>query len=450
MNTSKFQPQSFKTEFPHLKYLPELDHSFPVPNEILECMECFVSSSKKENDEKGKNHFNLSEIGFKIILTMLSLRNPFQKAPMTIKNIEYYCRGYSEKSIREAAKWLAKKGLLLRRKGKYDRDEFLINYTGLSYSEIVEDINKQRENCIPLGEIVFKGIRELTTPEFKKDGDGKHTDNFTLIQYFLPKAKRIEINGELDWEYEKNPLFDSLDGNTLKVILKMAYLQHYNIFRSNNPLTPIKIETLMKRCGVSRNKIIQSIKYLELGGFLRSYKGENKRKCKRYIFNFRSFRKMKIQPELKRRNERELKKKTVLENEREKSFPVSGLHNIETISILEYQNTNPFPSRDDYNKNLNLNKIQESFKKDESMRYNFSLNNSEEKEKKYQSLKTELSQDQENKKITWLEYIAYNTHLEKRRKLGEELYSKDELIKSYLETLSIEKRNSEERELVNI
>ena len=79
MNKSKFSPLSFRAINPNEKYLPEVDSGFPIPNELLQFMDCIVSTSKKENDAKGKIHSNLSEIGFKILLTMLALRNPFNK-----------------------------------------------------------------------------------------------------------------------------------------------------------------------------------------------------------------------------------------------------------------------------------------------------------------------------------------------------------------------------------
>lgn len=439
MNKSKFTPLSFRAINPNEKYLPGLDPGFPIPNELLQFMDCIVSTSKKENDAKGKIHSNLSEIGFKILLTMLALRNPFNQQPMTLENLVSYCKGYPEKSIREAAKWLAKKGLVMRQKGKYDKDLFQVNYTGLSYSDIASDINKQIENDVKKEDIVFKGIRELTTPEFKKAEDGKHTDNFTMIPFFLPTAKRIEINGELDWLYVKNDYFDSLDGNTLKVILQLAYKQNYNSGMKTDPLTRIKIETLQKLCSVSRNKIIQALDYLQAEGFLRAYDGANRRKCKGYIFNFKSYRLAKVRKEMM------IRKVARFKNSIQESFPVSELHNSEPVTVSESQNWNPLPSQDCYNKNLNLNKIKESFKKDESiLSSSKSFENEEEKEN---AVLHDLDMDKEKGLIPYLEWLAIRTHFVKRKSL-EELYSKDELLKSYYESKSIEKRKEEEKDLV--
>ncbi len=482
MNKSKFAPLSFKAINENEKYLPELNSGFPIPNELLQFMDCLVSTSKKENDAKGKIHSNLSEIGFKILLTMLALRNPFNKYPMTLENLEFYCKGYAKKSIREASKWLVKKGLVMRQKGKYDKDLFQVNYTGLSYSDIASDIYKQLENDVKKEDIVFKGIRELTTPEFKKADDGKHTDNFTMIPFFLPEAKRIEINGELDWKYVKNDYFDSLDGNTLKVILQLAYKQNYNSGMKTDPLTRIKINTLQTLCSVSRNKIIQALDYLQAEGFLRAYEGVNRRKCKGYIFNFKSYRLAKVRKEIM------IRKVARFKNSIQESFPVSELHNSETLSVSELQNEIPFPSQNCYNKHLNLNKIKESFKKDVSSEQDSYSKTLEEilkdkerreelvsKEANYEKLKAENLSDYKAGRITEQEFTAWNTiiknsvsekqdpqkqiyeqikkellsdfrlglikdyrllnslqsHLDLKRKQREELYSKDELIKSF-------------------
>ena len=45
--------------------------------------------------------------------------------------------------------------------------KILINYTGLSYEEIVSDITRQLEDGILKEKIVFKGIRYLTTTKTK-------------------------------------------------------------------------------------------------------------------------------------------------------------------------------------------------------------------------------------------------------------------------------------------
>jgi len=442
MNKSKFSPLSFRAINPNEKYLPEVDSGFPIPNELLQFMDCIVSTSKKENDAKGKIHSNLSEIGFKILLTMLALRNPFNKQPMTLENLEFYCKGYAKKSIREAAKWLVKKGLVMRQKGKYDKDLFQVNYTGLSFKEISDNINEQLENDVKKEDVVFKGIRELTTPEFKKAEDGKHTDNFTMIPFFLPTAKRIEINGELDWLYVKNDYFDSLDGNTLKVILQLSYKQNYNSGMKTDPLTRIKIDTLQKLCSVSRNKIIQALDYLQAEGFLRAYEGANRRKCKGYIFNFKSYRLVKVRKEMM------IRKVARFKNSIQESFPVSGLHNSESFPVSELQNEIPFPSQNCYNKNLNLNKIKDSYDKDESnFFFSKSFETEEGKEKKFNAVLHDLDLDKEKGLIPYLEWLAIRTYFVKRKPI-EELYSKDELLKSYYESKSFEKRKEEEKDLV--
>jgi len=437
MNKSKFTPLSFRAINEKEKYLPGLDPGFPMPNEILEFMNCLSSTSYKENVKNGKVNHNESEIGFKMLLALLPFRNVFPGDFASLENLEEYCKGYSKKSLRKGAEWLVSKGLFLTQKGKCNKDKFAINYTGASYEEISSDIARQLENDIAKEKVVFKGLRYLTTTQNKKENDGKAVGNFTYIPFFLPGAKRIEIEGIEDWVYVRNVYFDSLDGNTLKVILQLAYKQHYNAGMKKDPTTRIKIETLQKLCSVSRNKILKAIDYLMTGGFLRAYKvGRNSRA---YIFNFRSYRLAKVTKNLEKRRKIRKKRPIVIVS----SFPVSGLSKETSFPVSEKTNEKAFPSQDCYNKNLNLNKIKESFKEDES-NLSFSKSFEEEKEKENAVLH-DLDMDKEKGLIPYLEWLAIRTYFVKRKSL-EELYSKDELLKSYYESKSIEKRKEEEKE----
>ena len=140
-----------------------------------------------------------------------------------------------------------------------------------------------------------------------------------------------------------------------------------------------------------------------------------------------------------------IRKVARFKNSIQESFPVSELHNSEPVTVSESQNWNPLPSQDCYNKNLNLNKIKESFKKDESiLSSSKSFENEEEKEN---AVLHDLDMDKEKGLIPYLEWLAIRTHFVKRKSL-EELYSKDELLKSYYESKSIEKRKEEEKDLV--
>ena len=53
MNKSKFTHLSFRAINPNEKYLTGLDPGFPMPNEILEFMDCLSSTSYKENVKNG-------------------------------------------------------------------------------------------------------------------------------------------------------------------------------------------------------------------------------------------------------------------------------------------------------------------------------------------------------------------------------------------------------------
>ena len=116
MNKAKFQPIRFR-DVSKNKYLPLLQEGFPLPNEVLKFMDCLVSVSYLTNVRNGKVNHNESEIGFKILLSVLPGRNVeyFQGSWLSIKNLSFYCMGYSEKSIRKGAEWLVKKGLFNKR-----------------------------------------------------------------------------------------------------------------------------------------------------------------------------------------------------------------------------------------------------------------------------------------------------------------------------------------------
>lgn len=459
MNKSKFTPLSFKAINENEKYLPEFNSGFPIPNEILEFMDCLSSTSYKENVKKGKVNHNESEIGFKIFLTMLPFRNVFPSAYASLENIQTYCNGYSLKSIRKGAEWLVSKGLFLIRKGKCNRNEYIVNYTGLSYEEIVSDITRQLEDGISKEKIVFKGIRYLTTTHNKKDGDNKSTGNFTRIPFFLPGAKAIEINGEIEWQYVRNGFFDSLDGNTLKVILQLAYKQNYNFSMKNNPLTRIKIDTLKSLCNVSRNKILQAMAYLKGEGFLRAYNVKRNVWC--YLFNFRSYRLAKVTRDLEKRRKKQTHRPIKIVT----SFPVLGLQEEKSFPFSESLNEEVFPSQDCINKHLNLNKIKEEEKKDLSSKQNsFSktleeiLKDKEQREELYskeefnenlsnrikqdpqkqiyEQIKKELLSDFRHLIIDYRLFNSLQSHLDYKRNRKEELYSKDELLKSFYESKS--------------
>ena len=454
MNKSKFSPLSFKAINENEKYLPGLDPGFPLPNEILEFMDCLSSTSYKENVKKGKVNHNESEIGFKILLAMLPFRNVFPGAYASLENIQTYCNGYSLKSIRKGAEWLVSKGLFLPKKGKCNRNEYNVNYTGLSYEEIVSDITRQLEDGISKEKIVFKGIRYLTTTQNKKAGDNKSTGNFTRIPFFPPEAKGIEINGEIEWQYVRNGFFDSLDGNTLKVILQLAYKQHFNFSKKGNPLTRIKIDTLKTLCNVSRNKVLQAMAYLKGEGFLRAY--NVKRNIWAYLFNFKTYRLAKVTRDLEKRRKKQTQRPIKVIS----SFTVSGLHNGNGFTFSESLNEEVLPSQDCINKNLNLNKIKESFKKDvsseqdsfsktleeilkdknrreelvskEEFNENLSTQIKQDPQKQiYEQIKKELLSDFRNLIIDYRLFNSLVEHLDFKRKQREELYSKDELIKSF-------------------
>ncbi|MBK9498629.1 MAG: hypothetical protein IPO06_04455 [Leptospiraceae bacterium] len=73
-----------------------------------------------------------------------------------------------------------------------NKTEFQVNYTPCTYEEIAKDIARQIENDVKKEDIVFKGIRYLTTTEYKKENDSKAIGNFTRIPFFfhLQKAEK--------------------------------------------------------------------------------------------------------------------------------------------------------------------------------------------------------------------------------------------------------------------
>ena len=144
-------------------------------------MDCLVSISYSGNIKNRKVNHNESEIGTKLIFAILPCRNvgKFKKSWLTVKNLSYFCKGYSEKSIRKGAVWLVKKGLFKQRAGAHNKAEFQVNYTEASYQEIVSDIFWQRGNGVKNEDIVFKGIRYLTSTHYKRDKDRKAVGHFT-------------------------------------------------------------------------------------------------------------------------------------------------------------------------------------------------------------------------------------------------------------------------------
>ncbi len=146
MNTAKFNPFSYKKNYPDDKYIPRQPKGLPVQNELLQFMDCLVSISYSGNIKNRKVNHNESEIGTKLIFAILPCRNvgKFKKSWLTVKNLSYFCKGYSEKSIRKGAVWLVKKGLFKQRAGAHNKAEFQVNYTEASYQEIVSDIFWQR------------------------------------------------------------------------------------------------------------------------------------------------------------------------------------------------------------------------------------------------------------------------------------------------------------------
>lgn len=442
MNKAKFQPIRFR-DISKNKYLPLLQEGFPLPNEVLKFMDCLVSVSYLTNVRNGKVNHNESEIGFKILLSVLPGRNVeyFQGSWLSIKNLSFYCLGYSEKSIRKGAEWLVKKGLFNKRSAANNKAEFQVNYTAATYEEIASDIARQIENDVKKEDIVFKGVRYLTTTEYKKDGDNKATGNFTRIPFFLPYARAREVEGQVIFDYVRNPIFDSLDGNTLRVILQLSYKMHYNIGKKNSPDTEIKIDTLMKLCGLSRNKISKALDFLVSEKYLRAYKV--KRNSRAYIFNFRSYRMAKVKRQLSMRRKKRIQRPIIVEA----SFTVSELYKETSFTIPE---SPVLPSQDDYNKNLILIKIQESINKDIVGGEDFELGIEKEKPKEvsnHDRIKKELLSDFRNLKIDYHTFQVLNLHLDEKLKQKDDLASKNELIQSYQETKSIGTRN---REIVGI
>lgn len=439
MNKAKFKPVSFNELFPNKKYLPEIEQGIAIPNELLENMDCLVSTSYSDNNEKRKINHNESEIGTKILYAVLACRNigRLKKSWLTIKDLFYFCNGYSEKSLRKGATWLVKKRLFEIRAGSHNKAEFQVNFTDASYKEIASDIARQLENDVKKEDIVFKGVRYLTTTEYKKDGDGKAIGNFTCIPFFLPSAKAKDSKKNLDFDYVRSPFFDLIDGNTLKVILQLAYKMHYNLGIKHTPETRIKIETLMRLCGLSKNKVVQILKDLRIGNFLRSYK--TKRNSRSYILNFESYRIAMVIKHLQKRGKTVRKELidrysriTVPEQLAKPSFPVVKPT---TKTVL--------PSQGNYNKNLLLNKNSTCFKKnneekfergDKSKRLDLECQQSiEDKEKNYRKNLFIIESYIDKPKL-----MEYRTCIEvikalqkKRRDPSQEILEWESFIESY-------------------
>lgn len=352
MNKAKFKPVSFNELFPNKKYLPEIEQGIAIPNELLEFMDCLVSTSYSDNNEKRKINHNESEIGTKILYAVLACRNigRLKKSWLTIKDLFYFCNGYSEKSLRKGATWLVKKRLFEIRAGSHNKAEFQVNFTDASYKEIASDIARQLENDVKKEDIVFKGVRYLTTTEYKKDGDGKAIGNFTCIPFFLPSAKAKDSKKNLDFDYVRSPFFDLIDGNTLKVILQLAYKMHYNLGIKHSPETRIKIETLMRLCSLSKNKVVQILKDLRKGNFLRSYK--TKRNSRSYILNFESYRIAMVIKHLQKRG-KTVRKELI---DRYSRITVPEQLAKPSLPVVKRTTKTVLPSRGNYNKNLLLNK----------------------------------------------------------------------------------------------
>ena len=427
MRTAIFNPISFKKLCPGEKYLPVIQDGFPLPNELLQFMDCLVSVSYFTNVRNGKVNHNESEIGFKILLSVLPGRNVeyFQGSWLSVGNLSYYCNGYSEKSIRKGAEWLVKKGLFKKRSVANNKTEFQVNYTPCTYEEIAKDIARQIENDVKKEDIVFKGIRYLTTTEYKKENDSKAIGNFTRIPFFLPSAKGREVEGEIVFDYVRNPIFDSLDGNTLRVILQLAYKMHYNIGKKNTPETGIKIETLMKLCGLSKNKVMKALHFLKEGNYLRVYKV--RRNSRVYLFNFKAYRMAKVRKQLDQRRRKRIHRPITIHA----SFTIPRQLVQSSLTVSE----NPvLPSQDLYNKNLILTKVQE-INKDRVGIESLELSSKEETPETnfHDKIKKDLLSDFRNLLITYTQFNELNTYLEDMVKKGEKIMSKTALIERYNE-----------------
>lgn len=426
MHTAKFPTVNFNDLYYGEKYLPEEDKGFPVPNEILHWIECLSSTS------------NESEIGVKLLFATLPYRN-IQKPEdswLTIDNLCFLCSGYSSKSIRKGAEWLVKKGLFIKRNVAHNKAEFQINYFKASFQEISSDIKKQIKNGVRKEDVVFKGIRYLTATCYKKDWDSKATGYFTHIPFFLPSAKASVEKMSVSYIYKKKSIFNLLDGNTLKVILKLSYFMNYNMSKSNSPETEIKTETLMKKCGLSKNKVEKAMKYLIEGKFLRSYK--IKRNSRKYIFNFRSHRKAKVNKQLILRERKNREKNIKLSY----SVAVPGQLNDFSLFLSRMKRKSVLPSQVVYNKD-SLKNMQVGDNQDrKEEKRNFHIQNKE-KYNIYDKIKTELLLKMRTSSIPLELCIGLTKLLETMKDQDEEISSWDSFIESYNKSQTDESKKIE-------
>lgn len=321
-----------KSEIPVLKnkYISKIefcDLGYPViPNELIDGMEYLKSDS------------NESGFGIKIIIFLLQFRN-ISALAFQIKDISGYI-GYSKKQSEKGLTWLVKKGLMIETRGRCNARKFRINYVNLSYTEIMKDIHEQIENDIPPDEVVFKGVRFLTTREFKKEGDGKFIDNFTFIHPgFIPSA--ILTNGE--YKLYSSLFFNQADGNTIKIILKLYRLTSIQMENRNHPELKIKIDTIHKKCGISRNKTLAIIQELIAKKYLRVKKNDGN--ARSLFFNFKEYRTRVVA--LKRNSQRA--KQREVKNQRQNIFSLPVLGFLEPVSCPVSEPV-VLPSWDSYNK----------------------------------------------------------------------------------------------------
>ena len=427
MHTAKFPTVSYKDFFQDEKYLPERDKGFPVPNEILHWIECLSSTS------------NESEIGVKLLFATLPYRNiqKLEDSWLTIDNLCFFCEGYSSKSVRKGAEWLVKKGLFIKRNVVHNKAEFQVNYIKARFHEISSDIKMQIKNGVRKEDVVFKGIRYLTATCYKKDWDSKGIGYFTHIPFFLPSAKASVEEMSVSYIYKKNSIFNLLDGNTLKVILKLSYFMHYNMSkRYNSPETETKTETLMKNCGLSKNKVEKAMKYLIEGKFLRSYK--IKRNSRKYIFNFKSHRKAKVRKQLILRENKNREKNIKLSY----SVAVPGQLNDFSLFLSRLKRRSVLPSQVIYNKD-SLKNMQVGDNQDRKEEKRNFQNQKNEKYNIYDKIKTEILLKMRTSSIPLELCIGLTNLLETMKNQDEEISSWDSFIESYNESQTDESKKIE-------
>ncbi len=426
MHTAKFPTFSLNDLYYGEKYLPEEDKGIPVPNEVLHWIECLSSTS------------NESEIGVKLFFATLAYRNiqKYLDSWLTIDNLCFFCNGYSSKSIRKGAEWLVRKGLFIKRNVAHNKAEFQINYIKASFQEISSNIKMQIKNGVRKEEVVFKGIRYLTATCFKKDWDSKATGYFTHIPFFLPSANACVEEKSVSYIYKKNSIFNLLDGNTLKVILKLSYFMNFNMSKSNSPETETKTENLMKKCGLSKNKVEKAMKYLIKGKFLRSYK--IKRNSRKYIFNFRSHREARVNKLLLIRKSKNREKNIKLSY----SVAVPGQLNDFSLLLSRLKRRSVLPSQVIYNKDSlkNMQVGDNQYRKEEKRIFH---NQEKEKYNIYDKIKTELLLKLRTSNIPLELFMDLTNLLEKMKDQDEEISSWDSFIESYNKSQTDESKKIE-------